>query len=218
MTNWQRLEQVVKWSGMSTNKFAAAVGLKRSENLYQIKRGNFGISKELARLICLRYPMISRLWLLTGEGQMLEGKASADAILETIKGLEGAVPFYNIDALHLVREDLEKHKPNYYLVLPNAKDCNFAATCGGTSMVPDITPGSTVVLKEIEVSTFLPGEAYLVVTNDFATLKYIRTVEGNDKKIQLVPKNTADFDTITIDISKITNLFAVKAVINYSSM
>ncbi|MEG2480326.1 MAG: hypothetical protein RSA50_08655, partial [Mucinivorans sp.] len=71
MTNWQRLEQVVRWSGMSTNKFAMSIGLKRSENLYQIKRGNFGISKELARLICAKYPMISRLWLLTGEGQMM---------------------------------------------------------------------------------------------------------------------------------------------------
>lgn len=218
MTNWQRLEQVVKWSGMSTNKFAANIGLKRSENLYQIKRGNFGISKELARLICIRYPMISRLWLLTGEGQMLEGKASADAILETIKGLDGAVPFYNIDALHLVREDIEKHKPIYFLVLPNAKDCTFAATCSGTSMSPEINPGATVVLKEIDVNTFLPGEAYLVVTKDFATIKYIRTVEGTDKKIQLVPKNTADFDTITIEVSKILHLYAVKAVVNYSSL
>lgn len=218
MTNWQRLEQVVKWSGMSTNKFAATIGLKRSENLYQIKRGNFGISKELARLICLRYPMISRLWLLTGEGQMLEGKASADAILETVKSLDGAVPFYNIDALQLIREDVEKHKPNYYLVLPNAKECSFAATCSGTSMVPDINPGATVVLREVDVTSFLPGEAYLIVTKDFATMKCIRTVDGTDKRIQLVPKNNTDFDTITIDVDKITHLYAIKAVISYSSI
>ena len=71
MTNWQRLEQVVDWSNMSTNRFALSIGLKRSENLYQIKRGNFGISKELARLITVKYPEISRLWLLTGDGEML---------------------------------------------------------------------------------------------------------------------------------------------------
>ena len=74
MTNWQRLEQVVKWSGMSTNRFATTIGLKRSENLYQIKRGSFGISKELARLVSQKYPEISRLWLLTGEGQMMQAK------------------------------------------------------------------------------------------------------------------------------------------------
>lgn len=51
MTSWQRLEQVVKWAGTSTNKFALGIGLKRSENLYQIKRGAFGISKELSSLI-----------------------------------------------------------------------------------------------------------------------------------------------------------------------
>lgn len=218
MTNWQRLEQVVKWSGMSTNKFAAAIGLKRSENLYQIKRGNFGISKELARLICIKYPMISRLWLLTGEGQMLEGKASADAVLDTIKGLDGAVPFYNVDALQLVREDIDNYKPNCYLVLPSAKEASFAATVSSNSMSPDIKAGSTVVLKEIDVDTILPGEAYLVMTKEYATIKFIRTVEGKEYQIQLVPKNTADFDTITIDVRNIIRLFVVKAVINYSSL
>ena len=85
MTNWQRLEQVVDWSNMSTNRFALSIGLKRSENLYQIKRGNFGISKELARLICQKYPEISKLWLLTGEGEMLTNtEASEGNILNSI--------------------------------------------------------------------------------------------------------------------------------------
>lgn len=217
MTNWQRLEQVVKWSGMSTNRFAMSIGLKRSENLYQIKRGNFGISKELARLICLKYPMISRLWLLTGEGQMLEGKASADSALETIKTLEGSVPFYNMDALQLSREDRSKLKAQYYLVIPALKECEFAAQCSGNSMAPEMPAGATVVFKEVSTDAILPGEAYLIVTKDFSTIKYIRT-DGQTNKLQLVPKNTADFDTIIVDMSKIQKLYMVKAVINYSAL
>lgn len=218
MTNWQRLEQVVKWSGMSTNRFALSIGLKRSENLYQIKRGNFGISKELARLISQKHPMISRLWLLTGEGQMLEGKASADSVLDTIKALDGAVPFYNIDALQVLKEDSDKLKPHNYLVIPALKNCDFAAQCSGNSMAPEMPAGSTLVFKEVSIETILPGEAYLVVTKDYTTIKYIRTVEDKPTKLQLVPKNTNDYDTITIESDKIIRLFIVKGVVNYTSM
>ncbi len=218
MTNWQRLEQVVKWSGMSTNRFALSIGLKRSENLYQIKRGNFGISKELARLISQKYPMISRLWLLTGEGQMLEGKASADSVLDTVKALDGAVPFYNIDALQVLKEDSDKLKPYNYLVIPALKNCDFAAQCSGNSMAPEMPAGATLIFKEVSAETILPGEAYLVVTKDYTTIKYIRTIEDKPTKLQLVPKNTSDYDTITIEASKIIRLFLVKGVVNYTSM
>lgn len=66
---WHRLEQVIKWTGLSINAFALHIGLKRSENLYQIKKGNNGISHDLAELITAKYPSISKGWLLTGEGE-----------------------------------------------------------------------------------------------------------------------------------------------------
>lgn len=46
--NWQRIEAVIKWANMSTNYFARHIGLARGENLYQIKRGNNGISLDVA--------------------------------------------------------------------------------------------------------------------------------------------------------------------------
>ncbi|MCC8018825.1 MAG: hypothetical protein LIO85_03515 [Rikenellaceae bacterium] len=48
--------------------FAQSIGLKRGENLYQIKRGNNGISRQLAERIVEYFPKISKSWLLTGEG------------------------------------------------------------------------------------------------------------------------------------------------------
>ena len=70
MTDWQRLEQVIKMVGLSTNAFALAIGLGRSETIYQIKRGQHGISKALAQRIVQKYPDINIAWLLTGEGEM----------------------------------------------------------------------------------------------------------------------------------------------------
>lgn len=68
---WERLVVIIKQSSMSTNAFARHIGLPRGENLYQIKRGNNGISIDLADRICKKFPQINKLWLLTGEGKML---------------------------------------------------------------------------------------------------------------------------------------------------
>jgi len=75
---WYRLEEIRKHAGVSsTNAFAYVIGLKRSENLYQIKKGNHGISKLLANRIAQCYPEVNKLWLMTGEGSMLlNGKST----------------------------------------------------------------------------------------------------------------------------------------------
>lgn len=75
-TNWDRIEAVIKLSGMTTNAFARHIGLARGENLYQIKRGNNGVSFDVAERIVAKFPEVSKLWLLTGDGQMLKGPQS----------------------------------------------------------------------------------------------------------------------------------------------
>lgn len=56
---------------MTTNAFARHIGLPRGENLYQIKRGNNGVSLDLANRIVAKFSEVSKLWLLTGDGPML---------------------------------------------------------------------------------------------------------------------------------------------------
>lgn len=85
--NWQRIEAVIKWANMSTNYFARYIGLARGENLYQIKRGNNGISLDVADRIVSKFPQVDKLWLLTGEGQMFSD--------EKLRGVQ--IPFYNVD-------------------------------------------------------------------------------------------------------------------------
>ena len=85
--NWQRIEAVIKWANMSTNYFALYIGLARGENLYQIKRGNNGISLDVADRIVSKFPQVDKLWLLTGEGQMFSE--------ERIRGAQ--IPYYNMD-------------------------------------------------------------------------------------------------------------------------
>lgn len=72
--NWARIEAVINMAQMTTNAFARHIGLPRGENLYQIKRGNNGVSLDLANRIVAKFSEISKLWLLTGDGPMLNEK------------------------------------------------------------------------------------------------------------------------------------------------
>ena len=54
LDDWQRIEKVVRWAGLSVNAFALHIGLHRGENPYQLKPGNNGISTQLAELVVAR--------------------------------------------------------------------------------------------------------------------------------------------------------------------
>ena len=64
-----RLRIVLQYSGeRSYNASALRLGLKRSENLYRIRKGYNGISMDLALRIRNICPSLSLSWLLGGEG------------------------------------------------------------------------------------------------------------------------------------------------------
>ena len=94
LDNWQRIECIVRWTNMTVNYFAHHIGLPRGENLYQIKKGNNGISRNLADKIVAKFPEISLPWLLTGEGRMfVDEKQSGQQI-----------PFYKFDVESRISE------------------------------------------------------------------------------------------------------------------
>jgi hypothetical protein len=208
MNSWSRLKEVIDWSGLSINSFAKSIGLKRAENLYQIKKGNNSISKDLSELITIKYCNINRSWLLTGEGDMLiEDPEKTDDVKK--------IPFYN-DNISLLK--LEKGKiphTEQYIEVPLLSNCDFATLCIGESMIPDIPSGSIVTLKKISIDLLLPGEIYYIVTREFSTVKFIRTVENDHSKLRLVPGNKNDYDESLLDKSSIRHLFLVKGVISY---
>jgi len=211
MNSWNRLKKVIDWSGLSVNSFAKSIGLKRAENLYQIKKGNNSISKDLSELIAIKYCNISKSWLLTGEGDMFIGeseKANNESLLKRI-------PFYNYDISMLKLENGKLPHTEQYIEVPLLNNCDFSTLCVGESMTPDIPSGSIVTLKEIGIDLLLPGEMYYIVTNEFSTVKFIRTEENNPSKLRLVPGNKDDYDESLLDKSSIRHLFLVKGVISY---
>ena len=122
--------------------------MKRSENLYQIKKGNNGISRDLATLITTKYPSVSKAWLLTGEGEMFVEQVAASAS-------QAGVPYYGMDILAAVDETVLP-SPQFYISIPIFDNCDIAAQNIGTAMLPEIAPGAIVILKRWNVESIVP--------------------------------------------------------------
>lgn len=200
--NWQRIERVVRWAGLSVYAFARNIGLGRAENLYQIKRGNHGVSKELAEAVTSSYPEISRAWLLTGEGDMfMAGTAERSAI-----------PCYESDMLYIARMDTMP-QASYLVSMPRTKGISFGALNLNDTMSPAIPQGAMVLLAETVPDKIIPGNPYLVVGRRATVLRTVRREPGSDT-LRLVAAN-AGYDEITVDVCEIKKLYAVSGYFYY---
>lgn len=66
-SDWARIEIIIRDMNTTAAGLAKMLELKHAENLYQIKKGNYRISRRLARIIHDRYPQYSMSWLMLGD-------------------------------------------------------------------------------------------------------------------------------------------------------
>lgn len=189
---------------MSTNYFARHIGLPRGENLYQIKRGNNGISRDVANRIVARFPQINKLWVLTGEGQMF---ASPE-----LRGVQ--IPYYNIDVVQgvLLRERLV---PAWNLVVPGLSQCDFAMRYDGREMGEALPSGTIVLLAAAEKEMMIPGGEYVVVSRKIVTLRTVYPAsDGHKWRLAAVDKTNCD--DIVLDTSELEAVYKVvgKLILN----
>ncbi|HIW66207.1 MAG TPA: S24 family peptidase [Candidatus Alistipes intestinipullorum] len=197
-SNWQRVEAVIKWANMTTNYFARYIGLARGENLYQIKRGNNGISLDVANRIVAKFPEVDKLWLLTGEGQMFSDNR-----------LRGAqIPYYHVEVERGI-VDHETLVPDGYLVVPPVGDCDFAMCYTGHAMGPSIPSGTVLLLKAVDRDAIIPGSEYVIVGRKIVTLRTVRTSPENER-VRLVAGDRENYDDIVLNVNDIVAVYMVK--------
>ena len=204
LTEWQRLEQIIKWVGMSVNSFGREIGLARSENLYQIKRGNNGISRDLADMICKRYPQISKAWVLAGEGDMFLDPMEISAL---------RLPYFEAD--------VEKYvlAPDSYvrageLRLPMFAGCDFAAVYCGRAMGDEVPTGSVVVMRRVvDMEELVPGSDCLVVCDKRVLFRRLRASDSSEV-LRLEAPDTERVDAVEVNKADVREIYRLEGVIS----
>lgn len=197
---WERLQQVINYSGLSANSFAKAIGLKRSENLYQIKRGKNRISLELARRIHACYPEYSMGWLLTGEeSDSAEPFPELDANCScNTSGIASglyiaAIPFYR----SLAGRDINKPMiPDCCLHLSECL-CNgalLATVYRGSHLYPLLPKNCIVLLKPCEPDEITDGNLYYIETRCLRVFRIVHCSEDSSRLTLTTPQGDNELE------------------------
>lgn len=229
MTDYQRIESVLKYLGMSARAFSIALGLSSPQIFYDIKAGKCGISKDLSNKIQEHYLNINPAWLLTGEGDMLRNSESQNESVETlIKDKRSAskengrlIPFYDAETTGgydgLVSSSNTVVSLRGYI---NAGDWfggyeTAAIRHVGNSML-EYPDGCILALREVkERRLLIPGENYVIETSEYRVTKRFQKGSSKDT-IALYSSNQEKYEDgrlvyepFEVDISDVRRIFSV---------
>ena len=201
---WERIERVIRYSGApSINAFSLGIGLSRSENLYQIKKGNNGISMALAERIHAHYPAFSILWLLCGDASE-QGSIALDG------GRMKKIAYYDVIPAGF---STNRPLPDKYLTLsaPLCHGATMATLCRDGALHPRVVRSSILLLKE-SPGEIVYGNIYLIETAQHVLLRIVRRMRM-DGQIRLTTLQRTDYDEIIINRNDILAMYFICASI-----
>lgn len=198
--NWERILKVLDMSGMSINLFASHLGLSRAESLYHIRKGDYGISQDLADRIIACYPNIDRTWLLSGVGNMFKS--------DTVE--RNTVPFYKEEA-EITLLNINGYTPNSDYSVPFQTGAELVLRSHSLAMSDALSVAHDLFLRSCTVEEIIQGNEYVIIVGDEVIWRRVRLVARDNDKLRLVAQNREDFPDIFVNRSDIKKAWRVIA-------
>ncbi len=208
----QRLEQFIKFKNLSANKFEKLCGLS-VRYIANLKKSP---SPEIIKKILLTFPELNRIWLLTGEGDMVVAHLAGDPpagipVFEDANfgcsptGFDGALT-----------------TPDCYISVPElaADGRTLVVRARGDSMVNTADPtisipnGAYVAIQKANLTTPMWGEVYALSTDDGCIIKRLYPSERAGY-VKCVSYNQ-EYPPFELRADEIHDLAIVKAVVTVS--
>lgn len=120
----ERIKKVIKYSGMTANKLAKILGYNSPAKLYYVASGRNDISREIVGDIIQSYPEINSVWLLTGEGEMLNHHHN-DATNNTNSNNMNSLDSYSQDKINENNIYIEMIATQRELILQYRKEIEY---------------------------------------------------------------------------------------------
>ena len=165
---------MIEHSGLSVNAFARAIGLSCGETLYQIRRGNNGISPNVAKRIHQKYPGFSLAWLMFGCGESLSEVSGSGSVTR--------IPVYRT-----LPERLFRGEPDDCLILSavSAAGAEFAVPYADDLLNPFLR-NSLLLLRE-QKGAILYGNIHLVETGHFRLFRILQPAPDRSVRLTVLP-------------------------------
>jgi len=208
----ERTLEFIKYKNISVKEFEVRCGL--SNGYVAAMRKGYGTDK-LNNVLSV-YPELNREWLLFNEGEMINNSLT-EPPPQVVEVVEHGNPVYDIDATcgDLSRPIVFANEHIIgYVSLPNLSPNAVIIRANGDSMEPHIHDGDWVAVREVSnYNVIFYGQVYLVITNEYRLLKYLRRDEDEQHYVILRSDNK-DYDDIRLSKAEIKHLFIVENVLS----
>lgn len=141
-------------------------------------------------------------------------KQSTETVVDMV---EHGTPVYNIDATcgDLSRPIVfaDEHIIGH-VNLPNVSPTAAIIRANGDSMEPHIHDGDWIAVREVaNLDVLFYGQVYLVITNEYRLLKYLRRDE-DEKNYVILRSDNKEYDDIRLPKAEIRHLFIVENILS----
>jgi hypothetical protein len=195
-----RFDKYMRHKGLNDNQ--VTIQCELSQGLIgQARTGKSDLGKKTIDKILKVYQDLNRVWLLTGNGEMLNSEGNIAHLAHA------GIPFYKDVPVSAGRADLmsirSEEIPDGFIKITGVYG-QFAFPVIGCSMEPVIHAGDIVVVDEINNWERIdPDKIYLIFTHDDRMIKHLEIDDMNDEILWCVSPNYKKFSLPKSEIKQI---------------
>lgn len=185
----ERIEKIADYYNLSVKALSEKIGLDRPQALYDILKGKTkSVSYNMAERINSVFPEINRIWLLTGEGEMLS------TFIMNVPELQPQTSLYTVPLLPVSAQggSLSEFSQSVSAgeicerIVSPIRSGDFALAVNGDSMSPEYPSGSYVIVQRINERAFIEwGKVFVLDTVNGAVIKKIMPGSKTDRVLCL---------------------------------
>ena len=215
-----RIKYLIQLKRISQAEFARRINIDPS-NLCKHLTSKLPITDVLINRIVVEMG-VSKQWLKYGDDVPYSKVAGQSVEVLDVEKLsvvkQPGIPVYDIDVTAGCEElsvMFTQDKIDGCVSLPRMSQNSIIVRVSGNSMYPEINDGGYIAIRPVKnIDTIFWGHIYVVVTEDYRLVKYVRRDNADDKKIILHSANP-EYDDMELPKSSIKNLFLVEAILNF---
>lgn len=201
MTDKERIEELRRVTHLTWRALAQRLELNTPQTFTDIRSGRHGISKALAAKLLAAFPTLRQEWVMFGEGPMTKD--------ETADGL----PLYDTNrGLAILTGEIPTKNVEFGSFFPSAT----TALRYDSDEMREYPKGCILALRLIsDTSLLVPGNNYLVETDEFAKVKRIQrgntaeTLMLYSSSTETYPDGRLVYEPFEIRRDSIRSIFAV---------
>lgn len=205
----ERIKYVVRRICITQSNLAERLGVDTAFVSRQLN-GKLRLSQNFVSKIS-RELGVSMDWLMYGIGSPMESASGKQTVQEgtPVYDIDVTAGNYNLDLA------FTQDRIIGFVNLPNISKDALIVHVSGDSMEPEIKNGTYIAIRPVEdFQSVLYGQIYVIVTEDFRRVKYLRR-DPKSKDCVILQSANPKYDDIHLHKDRIIRMFRVDAILDY---